>query len=120
MAKAFTYYNNMMQTTEHVVMQPHVRNTSIHLLGQNNRVLRSASDFISSTKKRLLVGIPNFIPCVLSATGHRNTIDITSLLKWTLHHLKQPTNCNTLVILIWRHASYSLYFLVTITGYDDI
>ena len=40
-------------------------------------------------KKGLVVGIPNLIPCVLNATGHRNTEDATSLLKWILHHLNQ-------------------------------
>ena len=30
-----------------------------------------------------------FIPCVLTATGYKNTEDATSLLKWILHHLNQ-------------------------------
>ena len=42
-------------------------------------------------KKGLVVGIPNFIPCVLNATGHRNTEDATSLQKWILHHLNQAS-----------------------------
>ena len=74
----------MTQTTEHVVMQPHAGNPTIHLLGQNSRAVRSTSDFISSTKNGLVIGIPNLIPCVLNATGHRNTEDATSL-----HHLNQ-------------------------------
>ena len=68
------------------------RRNAIHQFtcsGQNNRVARSASDFFSSTKKGLVVEIPNLIPCLLNATGHRNTEDVTSLLKWTLHHLNQ-------------------------------
>ena len=73
----------------HVVMQSHAGNLTIYLLGQNNHVVRSASDFISSTKKGLVVGIPSLKPCVLNATGHRNTEDATSLLKWILHHLNQ-------------------------------
>ena len=40
-------------------------------------------------KKGLVVGIPNLIPCVLNAIGHRNTKDVSSLLKWALHHLNQ-------------------------------
>ena len=32
-------------------------------------------------KKGLVVRIPNLIPCVLNTTGHRNTEDVTSLLK---------------------------------------
>ena len=54
----------MTQTTEHVVMQPHAGNPTIYLIGQNSRVVLSASDFFSSTKKGLVVGIPNLIPCV--------------------------------------------------------
>ena len=38
---------------------PH-RNSTIYLLGQNSRVVRSVSDFISSAKMGLVVGIPNF------------------------------------------------------------
>ena len=68
-------------TTEHVVMQPHIHNPSSHLLGQNNRAVHSASDSISSTRKGLRVGTPNLIPCVLNATGHRDTNNVTSLLK---------------------------------------
>ena len=79
----------MTQTTEYVVMHPHAENPTIHLLGQNNRVVLSASDFISSIKKGLVIGIPNRIPYVLNATGHRNTEDVTSLLKWILHYLNQ-------------------------------
>ena len=58
----------MTQTIERVVMQTQVRNPRIHLLGQNNRVVRSASDFINSTKKNFVVGIPNLISCALNAT----------------------------------------------------
>ena len=53
---------HMTQTTEHVIMQLHAGNPTIYLLGQSSRVVRSASDF-SSSKKGLVVGIPNFIPC---------------------------------------------------------
>ena len=60
----------------------------------------SASDCFSSTKKGLVVGIPNLITCVLNATGHRNTEDATSLLKWILHHRNQAykllKSCRTL------------------------
>ena len=63
----------MTQTTEHVVMQPHAGNPTIYLIGQNSRVVFSASNFFSSTKKGLVVAIPNLISCVLNATGHRNT-----------------------------------------------
>ena len=35
-------------------------------------------------KKGLVVGIPNLMPCVLNAIGHRN---VTSLLKWIFYHL---------------------------------
>ena len=38
----------MTQTTEHVVMQPHAGNPTIYLIGQNSRVVLSASDFFSS------------------------------------------------------------------------
>ena len=35
----------------------------------------------------------DFEPCqtkgILNTTGHRNTADVTSLLRWTLHHLNQ-------------------------------
>ena len=79
----------MTQTTEHVVMQPHAGNPTIYLLAQNSRVVLSVSDFFSSTKKGLVIGIPNLIPCVLNATGHRNAEDATSLLKWVLHHRNQ-------------------------------
>ena len=65
------------------------RDPTNYLLGQNNRVVRSASDFISPTKKS---GIPNLIHCVLNATRHRNTEDVTSLLKWILYHLNQGKN----------------------------
>ena len=41
----------MTQTTEHVVMQPHAGNPTIYLIGQNSRVVLSASNFFSSTKK---------------------------------------------------------------------
>ena len=68
---------HMKQTTKHVVMQPH----AIHLVGQNNRVVRSASDCFSSTRKGFVIGIPNLIPCVLNATGDRDTNDVTLLLK---------------------------------------
>ena len=41
----------MTQTTEYVVMQSHARNPTIYLHSQNNRVVHSAGDFFSSTKK---------------------------------------------------------------------
>ena len=71
MCQPFSAY--MTQTTEHVVMQTHAGNPTIYLLAQNSCVVRSASDSFSSTKRGLVVGIPNLIPCVLNATGHRNT-----------------------------------------------
>ena len=55
----------------------------------NSRVVRSASNFFSSIKKGLVVGIPNLRLCEFNATGHRNTKDATSLLKWILHHRNQ-------------------------------
>ena len=79
----------MTQTTEHVVMQPHAKNPTIDLIGQNSRVVLSVSDFFASTKKGLVVGIPNLMPCVLSAAGHRNTEDATLFLMWILHHRNQ-------------------------------
>ena len=42
----------MTQTTEYVVMQSHARNPTIYLHSQNNRVVHSAGDFFSSTKKK--------------------------------------------------------------------
>ena len=64
LCQAFSAY--ITQTTEHVVTQPHAGNSTIYLIGQNSRVVLYASDFFSSTKKGLVVGIPSLIPYVLN------------------------------------------------------